>query len=440
MKKVLFVIAVALCFSLVSCEKKPTTADVPVQLMYNGAPFAVAGIPVSLASGSATFDAQTDASGVATFVVPVGTYAVTASYQASENAVLVNYNGSANIMIPEISLGKTFPTVSLNLSTSKSSQLIIKEVYNGGCKDNAGTKSFNYDKYIIVYNNSDKEVDASGMCVAMAQVSSLSSTNKYTIGADGVIEYAAAGWTPASYAIWWFQSGTTVKLAPYSQIVIALNGAVDHTKTYTKSVDLSNADYVTYDPESGLNNASYYPAPSASIPANHQMKTYLFGQGSAWPFPIKTAAPFILMPGSDIQAFVKNEANFDNRSSNKSGNYCKVPSSWVLDAVDIWGDSDETKNFYRFPSDVNTGKVVFATNAMGYTIYRNVNKTATEAIEGNAGKLVYNYAGALDADKDGDPSGIDAEASIANGAKIVYMDTNNSDTDFHVRKVASIKK
>ena len=57
----------------------------------------------------------------------------------------------------------------------------------------------------------------------------------------------------------------------------------------------------------------------------------------------------------------------------------------------------------------------------------------------NAGKLVYDYAGAVSAD-DTDPSGIDAEASIAKGAKIVYMDSNNSDADFHVRKVASIKK
>ena len=38
-----------------------------------------------------------------------------------------------------------------------------------------------------------------------------------------------------------------------------------------------------------------------------------------------------------------------------------------------------------------------------------------------------------------DPSGIDAEASIKNGAVIVYQDTNNSSKDFHQRKVASLK-
>lgn len=39
-----------------------------------------------------------------------------------------------------------------------------------------------------------------------------------------------------------------------------------------------------------------------------------------------------------------------------------------------------------------------------------------------------------------DPSGIDAEASIRNGAHIVYSDTNNSSNDFHQRAKASLKQ
>ena len=72
-------------------------------------------------------------------------------------------------------------------------------------------------------------------------------------------------------------------------------------------------------------------------------------------------------------------------------------------------------------------------------IYRNVDKEATEAIEGNAAKLVYNYAGGTtDVEGTTDPSGIDAEKSITNGAKIVYLDSNNSSNDFHMRKYASL--
>ena len=39
-----------------------------------------------------------------------------------------------------------------------------------------------------------------------------------------------------------------------------------------------------------------------------------------------------------------------------------------------------------------------------------------------------------------DPSGIDAEASIANGAHIIYQNTNDSGRDFHERVKSSLKK
>lgn len=47
---------------------------------------------------------------------------------------------------------------------------------------------------------------------------------------------------------------------------------------------------------------------------------------------------------------------------------------------------------------------------MGYTLYRNVDKEATEALAENEGKLVYNYS--LGVGNSTDASGIDAEASL----------------------------
>lgn len=441
MKKLSLILFACLASLAISCvEPAPVTVNVPMQLVSDGQPVAADGILITLSSGDVSFEATTDPKGLVTFIVPVGIYNASTSFKLSKDGILYNYNGNTSVSVAMPAEGTALETVQLDLKASKSSQLIIKECYNGGCMDNAGSKNYQYDKYLIVYNNSDTEVDATKMCVAMAQITPMSSTNKYTFDANGVIEYETAGWTPASYGIWWFQDGTQVKIAPYSQIVIAINGAVDHTATYSKSVDLSKADYCMYDLESGFNLAAAYPAPVESIDPSRYMKTIEYAQGTAWPFPMQTAAPFIMIPTEDIKAFVKEPTNFDNRSTNLSGNFAKVPTSWVLDAIDIWANDNTSKNFSRFPSTVNTGFVVFTTNKAGYSIYRNVDKAATEAIADNAGKLVYNYDGAVDNDADGDPSGIDAEASIANGAKIVYMDTNNSANDFHVRKVASIKK
>jgi len=430
MKKTLLFIASAL-LALTACNKTPELLlDVSVQLTQYGEAYETVA-PVTMTSAAATYTVNTDEKGVAAFKVPVGTYTASVSFKV-ENT---NFNGTTQIVVTD-TYAETTP-VSINLTASNSSALIIKEFYNGGCKDNTGTKNYLYDKYIIIYNNSDKEVDASKMCITMAQNTNTQAANKYVI-TDGVIEYEPAGWTPASFAIWWFQ--TEVKIAPYSQIVVAINGAINHTSTYSNSVDLSHADYCFYDKESGFNLALAYPAPAEGIPANHYMKTYRFGQGTVWMPLMANAAPYILMPedGVDIVQWVKTEGNFDNRGTNGSTNFAKVPTSWVMDGLEEWPVADETKYFSRFPSSVNVGYAL-STKNLGYTQYRNVDKAATEAIAGNSGKLVYNYAGAVSTD-DTDPSGIDAEASIANGAKIVYMDTNNSANDFHQRRVASLKK
>ena len=75
---------------------------------------------------------------------------------------------------------------------------------------------------------------------------------------DGKLSYT--DYMPMWAACWWFQ--TAVKIPAYSQIVVAINGAVNHSATVSNSVDLSHADYAMYDPEV-FNNAKSYPAPDA---------------------------------------------------------------------------------------------------------------------------------------------------------------------------------
>lgn len=86
---------------------------------------------------------------------------------------------------------------------------------------------------------------------------------------------------------------------------------------------------------------------------------------------------------------------------------------------------------------------VYHRNQQGYTLYRNVDQASTEALPENEGKLVYGYSGGTTDIEPScgttDPSGIDAEASIANGAHIIYQDTNNSSNDFHLRAKASLR-
>ena len=116
----------------------------------------------------------------------------------------------------------------------------------------------------------------------------------------------------------------------------------------------------------------------------------------------------------------------------------KFPKANEIGAVEVWSSANVEKSNVRFSSDINTGYIAIA-NKLGYTVYRNVDKDATEALPENEGKLVYDYAGALD-DANNGAAVIDAEASIAAGAHIIYKQTNDSANDFHIRKVSSLKK
>ena len=123
----------------------------------------------------------------------------------------------------------------------------------------------------------------------------------------------------------------------------------------------------------------------------------------------------------------------------------KVPVEWVIDAIEVfnYGNAGNQK---RLTPTLDAGYVELF-NQHGFTLYRNVDKTATEAIAENAGKIIYNYSLGTQnvAIKDQvikgttDPSEIDAEASIKNGTRIVYKDTNNSSNDFHQRIKASLR-
>ena len=431
MKKIALMIMSSALFD-VSCDRNlntPKTAEVTIRLTEAYTPLEKADVTITVKdnNSSASYDSKTDAEGTAKFILPSGLYSASASYR--ENTTTV-YNGfNSNI---SVSAG-TDASFEIEMKSSKVSQIIIKELYIGGCLQDDGIKTFGYDGYVILYNNTDITADASDVCFAFATPFNSNSSSKYMV--NGRLSYESEGWIPAGYAIWWFNSA--VEIPPYSQIVIAMKGAVDHTQIHSNSVDLSKGEYYCmYDPESGFNNTTIYPAPSAAIPSSHYLKTYRYGLGNAWPYS-QISPAFYILKQTNIGDFTKNTENYDYTENQNLPNV-KVPVEWILDGVEVYTTTSD-KNSKRLTSEIDNGYVMF-TKALGYSVYRNVDQEATEAIEGNKEKLIYNYSmGTVDVEGSTDPSGIDAEASIKNGAVIIYKDTNNSTNDFHQRRQASIK-
>ena len=432
MKKIFSILAAAVVLA-VSCEPSTPagkTYEVNVALEVAGEAYAVADATVTMRNlnGNTSYTSQTNENGVAAFSVPAGLYEASCSFKNDVQGILFTYNGvTSNISVTE-SGEKTFK---ISLVSSKTSQIIVKEMYTGGCKG-SDSKSFKKDSYIILYNNSNTVADASKICFAFAMPFNSNASSPWRT--DGKFSYEDS-YLPAGYGIWYFNTNVTIQ--PYSQIVVATKTAINHTTTHPNSVDLSNADYVMYDHESGY-SGNDYGSPSSSIPTTNYLKAYKWGAGTGWPLSVGSAAFFIYNMENPAE-FAQNEANTENLAVTV-GVTVKIPIENVVDAVEIFSIGKESQNAKRIPATLDAGYVYHTTDE-GYTVYRNVDKEATEAIEGNKAKLVYDYSlGTTDIDQTTDPSGIDAEASIANGATIIYKDTNNSTNDFHLRKQSSLKK
>jgi hypothetical protein len=443
--------AALLLFS-VSCEKDDAPVqifDVTVQLAYPDGFEPVAGVTVTLRNTiTGVVDSKsTDAGGAVTFTVIAGRYEASASDERADDLYRYLLNGNnSNITVTDTWTNNTSVSLTLTLSTipvsaegdvSPFGKLIIKELYVGGCQKDDGSGAFQRDPYIIIYNNSTQPAAIDNLAIGTCFPHNAHQGNHYFI-INGELIFESEGWLPAAYGVWQITNKDT--LAPGEQIVIAMNAGVNHTLTYSQSINFANPDYyVAYDPASGYVNTMYHPAPSELIPTAHYLKAYRLAgvTANAWTFSINSPAIYLFRPADNVafNDYIVSPENLTQHGPTTSQVTFKVPRTWVIDGVEVFQEDKVADSKKRLTPDVDMGYVTFK-NSFGYTLYRNVDKARTEAIIANAGKLVYDYTLGMG---DGDPSGIDAEASIKNGAYIIYKDSNNATTDFHQRSRASLR-
>lgn len=412
------------------------TYDVTIKLAYptGYSPVEKTSITLVNKTTTATYTGLTNASGEATFKVAAGIYDVSATESRAVDGSSFLLNGLLNFTVAKDWVNTT--PVELTLTASEKGSIIIKELYTGGCQKNDGSGKFQNDAYVVLYNNSDIKLTLENAALGTTIPYNFASSNKYY--KDGKLSYEAEGWIPAGTAIWYFKNPVSIEAG--KQIVIALKNAVDNTATYTNSINFSNSEYYcTYDVSGQFTNISVYPSPSPAIPASHYLSAAIYGAGNGWPISVTSPAFFIFTTKNTTPAaFGSDATKRDDYFGTTVSISQKVPTDWVLDGVEV--KAQGVDGLKRLTPSVDAGYVAMI-NGFGYSIYRNVDKEATEAIAGNTSKLVYNYSlGTSDkAEGSTDPSGIDAEASIKKGARIIYKDTNNSTNDFHQRIKASLK-
>lgn len=428
--RLLISIGVLCLLSLSSCtEAILRTCEITIGMSKDGEDYQAEGIEIILKETSSSFEyhAATDASGQAVFHVMPGIYQAECAFEKDGG----KFNASLSMI--KVFEGKA-GSFSLELNRIQTNPVIIKELYFSRCLDNAG-KPYSSAAYMILYNNSAEDYTLHNFGIAQGCPSKADSTNPYEQRGIDKLPYI-----PALTSVWWFQQD--VVLEAYSQIVISIYAAIDHTQEIPNSVDLSKADYVMYDPEV-FNNSRYYFAPYSEIDKSHYMKTFSYAaMTDSWALSFKSPCLFIFQDESTSpEAFVKNMDNIEDPDGKGTQNCAKISKELVLDGVEIFDSKDLSVSHKRLASSVDAGRVV-SIERNGYSVYRNVDKEATEALQENQGKIVYGYnLGTQDIESGStDPSGIDAEKSLEAGAHIIYQDTNNSTKDFHLRRQASIKK
>ncbi len=428
----------AFCFQ--SCENDDDddyqTYSVSVQLSYPDDYEVAENVSVILTNTttSTTYADSTDASGIASFEVTSGIYEASVSERRTLSGKAYNFTGTEPITVTEA--WDETSTTTIELSVSETAALIIKELYCGGCPKDDGSGSFSQGQYVILYNNSEDQVSLDNVCLGACSPANSNSSNKFYEDETSLI-YESAGWIPANQAIWYFPDG--VSLEAGEQIVVALNSAIDNTVTYSQAINFANSDYYTTYDIDVFAHSLYYPAPSSLIPESHYLSAISYGSGTAWTLSFSSPAFFIFATEdespSDFASSTDNQYSYYGSSRSV---YLKIPTDWVIDGIEVYRQGYDSQK--RLSSVVDAG-YVYHTNKQGYTLYRNVDQEATEALEENSGKIVYSYSGGT-TDVDGgstDDSGIDAEASEKNGARIIYSDTNSSTNDFHQRAKASLR-
>lgn len=377
--------------------------DVPVSLIADEPLSETDVITITLTSNtSCVYKQNVAGSSTARFRLPAGIYQVSASGSQEDeyNRIVWNGNmadlvvGKSNAMTADNSYSINIKRTIINLANP----LLIKEVYVGGCQKDDGSGKFLMDKCIILYNNSAYPKSLDGVCIGMVEPYNAEATSHLFLN-DGKLDYEESDWIPAINGYWYFRDGEFIQ--PYTELVVAMTGAIDHTQTYHNSVNYANEEYYAmYDPETiGLdgtkyNNVNNYPSPSYLIPSQHQLKAVKYGSGNAWPvsatspalilFQVKDTTPLDFINGNVIYP--------ESKQGNKSFACARIPREWVLDAVEVF-KAQESKCKKRLTPDLDNGSIELTggyghslvrkshINLTGKTIYEDTNNSTNDFTE-----------------------------------------------------------
>jgi len=358
--------------------------------MPQGYDYSTAGLTVKLNDPSTglVFSGQTDQSGVASIRVAPGSYFATTETKHSTGKLIYIFNGTSDKIRVTPSDPKTVNS-NLPLNVSKSGQIIIKEIYYGGCTNPADGKTYgSKDQYFILYNNSDDVAYIDSLCVGVVDPwIALSSGKTSPWVKTGTNELRDS--VPNSLIGWMFPgNGKSHPLQPGEQVVVSLNG-INHITVCSTSVDLSKPDYWA------IYNSILTPMQTAPEPGVSLLDGF-WKCGTSKTYIVAPQGPALFiytLGGKTTDQFVSDTYTWKPGQSTRNFDCLMVDKNLVLDGVECLRNTTDTK---RLRPEIDNGFTMVDGTGTGQAVHRRVDEVATKAA----------------------------------GGRIVYMDTNNSSNDF----------
>lgn len=391
MKRILFLALIV----LIGCEKyeEPATYNFTVTAFYpenieNGAPVANTEILVRNTQTGREFTATTNENGIASFNVRGGNYDLVISFQEKYEIELDGYPVMKNLLFSGSLNGQLIMEdgIQLIIDTEYSIEtegFVIKELYSSGSRTPEGS-SYGADKFVEIYNNSDKVLYSDGLCFGAVRYTKTTEPTPW-VDQDGNLLPRIPLWSFVAVVP---GSGQEHPIQPGESFIIALSGLNhrDDPNGNPNSIDLSGAAWEMY-----VENGKYVDVPS--VP-NILMQRITIG--SAMIMDVRGMICILFrLPSNDLEQIFTDPNNFMIEPGG-SYNCFMVPYGWVIDGVENPQLSD-LGVYKRLPNSIDVGYIQHRGSYEGVSIRRKVK----EVISG----------------------------------RTVYQDTNNSTNDFLTNQV-----
>jgi len=346
------------------------------------------GHEIRLMQGGKTLTAVTDAQGIATFtgIIP-DVYDVSCSWELTaeeyqqmtgDNQVVSGCTVSGSLNSYLIKEEEDVIILATNLSINR--DIIIGKIYYAGSKD-LNNRTYMAGKYLELYNQSDNEVDVSGLYIGLVEAESTQAynlENLHEVYEDSVVLLKQIFRIPAD---------ANHLVAPGGTVLI-VNSAIDHTPNNDMESSLLDADFEAKDASGKMQNNPTTPA----LDLIYTMYPSVSNLNMVQSGPCSIV---IFRTDEDMTALPKTYPYGKTSGSQ----WALLPKRYIIDGVEVLRNKNtgievSSKRLY---DDIDAG-------------YTNIN-----AVSGWTGEIVYRKT-----------------SKTATDGHLILIDTNNSSNDFQV--------